>query len=119
MTIAVALALTIGMALQNIPEAAFVSSPIRNRGEEKGKSFLMGVISGVVEPILGIATVILVNAFPTILPHVMAFAGGAMTFLVIEDTIPGMITEKHSDKGTLSFAVFFTLMMVITFVSGG
>ena len=49
----------------------------------------------------------------------MAFAGGAMTFLVIEDTIPGMVTEKHSDKGTLSFAVFFTLMMVITFVSGG
>ena len=118
-TLAVALALAVGMALQNIPEAAFVSSPIRNRGEEKGKSFLMGVISGVVEPILGIATVILVNAFPAILPHVMAFAGGAMTFLVIEDTIPGMVTEKHSDKGTLSFAVFFTLMMVLTFVSGG
>lgn len=118
-TLAVALALTIGITLQNIPEAAFVSSPIRKRGEEKGKSFLLGVISGVVEPILGIATIIVVNAFPTILPHVMAFAGGAMTFLVIEDTIPGMITKRHSDKGTLSFMIFFTIMMVITFVSRG
>ncbi len=118
-TLAVALALTIGIALQNIPEAAFVSSPIRKWGEEKGKSFLLGVISGVVEPILGIATIIVVNAFPTILPHVMAFAGGAMTFLVIEDTIPGMITKRHSDKGTLSFIIFFTIMMVITFVSRG
>lgn len=115
-TIAVALALTIGIALQNIPEGAFVSSPLRDRGEEKGKSFLMGVISGVVEPILGIATIILVNAFPGSLPFVMAFTGGAMTFLVLEETIPSMVMERHSDKGTISFAVFFTLMMVITFL---
>ncbi|MBO7515578.1 MAG: manganese efflux pump [Lachnospiraceae bacterium] len=117
MTLAVALALTLGIAIQNIPEGAFVSAPLRFRGQERGKSFLMGVISGVVEPILGIATVIMVCAFPGILPFVMTFAGGAMTFLVIEETIPSMIAEKHSDKGTLSFAVFFTLMMVLTFVT--
>ena len=113
----VALALMIGIALQNIPEGAFVSSPLRDSGEEKGKSFLMGVITGVVEPILGIAAIILVNAFPAVLPFLMAFAGGAMMFLVIEESIPAMFTKKHSDKGTLSFAFFFAIMMVITFIS--
>ena len=117
-TIAIALAFAVGIALQNIPEAAFVSSPLRQGGEEKGKSFLMGVISGVVEPILGIATIIIVNAVPGILPFVMTFTGGAMTFLVIEDTLPAMRTERHSDKGTLSFAVFFALMMMVTFIWG-
>ena len=116
-TLPVALALAVGIALQNIPEAAFVSSPLRASGEEKGKSFLMGVISGVVEPILGIATIILVNAFPGVLPFVMTFASGAMTFLVIEETIPSMATEKHSDKGTLSFTLFFILMIILTFLS--
>ena len=119
MTPAVALALASGIAIQNIPEGAFVSSSIRAGGEEKGKSFLMGVISGVVEPLLGIATIILVNAFPVILPFVMALTGGAMTFLVIEETIPSMITDKHSDKGTISFAIFFAIMMLITFISRG
>ena len=118
-TLMVALALTIGIAIQNAPEGAFVSSPIRDSGEEKGKSFLMGVISGVVEPVLGIVTIIFVNAFPGTLPFVMAFTAGAMTFLVIEETIPSMITEKHSDKGTISFTIFFVLMMVITFMSRG
>lgn len=116
-TLTVALALTLGIALQNVPEGAFVSSPLRDSGEEKGKSFLMGVISGVVEPILGIATIILVSAFPGTLPFVMTFTAGAMTFLVIEETIPSMISEKHSDKGTISFTIFFALMMVLTFVS--
>ena len=113
--LAVALALTIGIALQNIPEGAFVSSPLREGGEERGKSFLMGVISGAVEPILGVGTIILINAIPHSLPFVMSLTGGAMTFLLIEETIPSMSTKKHSDKGTLSFALFFVLMMLITF----
>ncbi|MBR5974739.1 MAG: manganese efflux pump [Clostridiales bacterium] len=113
-TLAVALAFAIGIAVQNIPEGAFVSSPICSGGEEKGKSFLMGVISGVVEPILGIATIILVNAVPGALPLIMPLTGGAMTFLIIEETIPSMNTGKNADKGTISFAVFFALMMVIT-----
>ena len=114
-TLTAAFALTIGIAVQNIPEAAFVSKPIRVRGEEKGKSFLMGVVSGVIEPILGIVMIILVTAFPGLLMFLMALTGGAIAFLVIEENIPSMATEKHSDKGTLSFAVFFCLMMVLTF----
>lgn len=112
-----AAALTIGIAVQNIPEGAFVSSPLHARGEVKSTSFLMGVLSGVVEPILGIAMIIIGVRFPGILSILMALTGGAMTFLVIEETIPSMIGEKHSDKGTISFAVFFCIMMIITFSS--
>ena len=117
--LAVAAAVTLGIAIQNIPEGAFVSSPLWEGGEEKGKSFLMGVISGVVEPVLGIATIIIVNAFPGIQAFVMALTGGALLFLVLEETIPSMHTGKHSDKGTLSFAVFFCIMMILTFYVRG
>ena len=118
-TLAAAIAVAIGIAIQNIPEGAFVSSPLWDSGEEKGKSFLMGVISGVVEPVLGIATIIIVNALPGILTLVMSLTAGAITFLVLEESIPSMHTGKHSDKGTLSFAVFFCLMMILTFCAGG
>ena len=104
--------------MQNIPEGAFVSSPIRAGGEEKGKSFLMGVISGIVEPILGIAMIMLGTAFPSVLLFIMALTGGAITFLVIEESIPAMCTGRHSDRGTISFAVFFCLMMILTFRGG-
>ena len=117
-SLAAALILTIGIAIQNVPEGLFVSAPIRTDGEEKSKSFLMGVISGVIEPILGISMIILVTAFPGILLFTMALTGGAISFLVIEENIPSMCTGKHSDKGTISFAFFFCLMMVITFSSG-
>ena len=110
-----AFALTFGIAVQNIPEGIFVSNPIRTGGEEKGKSFLIGVVSGVVEPLLGIAMMILVTAFPGILMFVMALTAGAIAFLVLEENIPAMHTGEHSDKGTLSFMLFFCLMMVITF----
>ncbi|MBO7386357.1 MAG: ZIP family metal transporter, partial [Lachnospiraceae bacterium] len=96
---------------------ALVSAPIRVEGEEKSKAFLMGVISGIVEPLLGIAMIILVSAFPGILLFVMALTGGAIAFLVIEEHIPSMCTGRHSDKGTLSFALFFCLMMILTFLS--
>ncbi len=116
-SLAAAFTLTIGIAVQNIPEAIFVSTPIRSGGEEKSKSFLMGVLSGVVEPLLGILMIILVTAFPGILLFVMALTGGAIAFLVIEENIPAMCTGEHSDKGTLSFAFFFCLMMVISFLT--
>lgn len=115
---AAAFALTIGIAVQNVPEGIFVSTPIRSGGEDKSKSFLLGVISGVVEPLLGIVMIMLVTAFPGILLFIMALTGGAIAFLVIEENIPSMCTGDHSDKGTLSFAVFFCLMMVITFSAG-
>lgn len=115
-----AIALTLGIAVQNIPEGAFVSSPLHTEsGEDKGKSFLMGVVSGVVEPILGIAAIILGTALPGTLPFLMSMTGGAIAFLVLEETIPSMSVGKHTDKGTISFAVFFCLMMVLTFRAGG
>ncbi len=113
-----AVALTFGITVQNIPEGTFVSSPLRDLGEQKGKSFLMGVISGIVQPIVGIATIILLGIFPGILLFAMALIAGAMTFLVIEECIPSMCVGKHADKGTLSFAMFFGLMMVLTFYTG-
>ncbi len=78
----------------------------------------MGVLSGVVEPILGIAMIIIGRLFPEALPFIMALTGGAITFLVIEENIPSMQSEKHSDKGTLSFLAFFCIMMVLTFTTG-
>ncbi len=117
-SMAAAFALTIGIAVQNVPEGIFVSTPIRSGGEEKNKSFLMGVISGIVEPLLGIVMMILVTALPGSLLFIMALTGGAIAFLVIEENIPLMCTGEHSDKGTISFAIFFCLMMVITFSAG-
>ncbi len=110
-----AFVLTIGIAVQNIPEGAFVSTPIRFGGEEKGKSFLMGVLTGIVEPLLGILMIIIVTAFPGTLLFIMALTGGAIAFLVLEENIPSMCTGKHSDKGTITFAIFFFLMMIVTF----
>ena len=114
-----AFALTIGIAVQNIPEGIFVSNPIRTGGEEKSKSFLMGVVSGVVEPLLGILMIIILTAFPGILLFVMSLTAGAIAFLVLEENIPSMHTGEHSDKGTITFMLFFCLMMVITFFTAG
>ena len=114
-SLAAAFALTIGISVQNIPEAIIVSAPIRSGGEEKSKSFLMGVVSGIIEPLLGILMMIIVTAFPGILLFTMSLAGGAIAFLAIEENIPSMNSGKHSDKGTISFAFFFCLMMLITF----
>ena len=117
LSLSVAMALTIGIALQNIPEGVFVASPIRADGEQKSKSFLMGVLSGVVEPVVGILMVLLGKLLPGSLLFVMALTGGGLFFLVIEEIIPAMCTGKHSDKGTITFAVSFCLMMVMTFCS--
>ncbi len=118
-SLAAAFALTIGITVQNIPEGIFVSNPIRTRGEVKSKSFLMGVVSGAVEPLLGIAMMILVTAFPGIQMLVMSLTAGAIAFLVLEENIPSMHTGEHSDKGTISFMLFFCLMMMITFSMAG
>ena len=115
-SLAAAFALTVGIAVQNIPEGIFVSNPIRSGGEDKSKSFLMGVISGVVEPLLGIAMMIVLTVFPGILMFLMSLTAGAIAFLVLEENIPSMHTGEHSDKGTISFMLFFCLMMVITFL---
>jgi len=109
-----ALILAIAIAIQNIPEALFVSLPIRDKGEKNGKAFFMGVISGVPIPLLGIITVIVALLFPGTLPYIMACSGGAMIFTTIEE-IPQIATEKDNDKGALSFIIGFALVMFMVF----
>ena len=107
--------LAIAIAAQNIPEALFVSLPIREKGEEAGKAFLMGVISGVPVPLLGIFTVIISVLFPKALPYIMSVAGGAIIYSIIEE-IPQIASKKDNDKGTLAFVSGFALVMFMIFI---
>ncbi|MCR4739588.1 MAG: manganese efflux pump [Lachnospiraceae bacterium] len=106
----IALVLAIAMALQNIPEAIYVSFPIRETGTGTGKAFFMGVVSGVPIPLLGIITVVLVVLFPAILPYIMAAAGGALIYTTVEE-IPQISAGKDNDKGTLAFVIGFAIVM--------
>ena len=105
-----ALVLAIAIAVQNIPEALFVSLPIRENGINTGKAFFMGVVSGVPIPLLGIITVIIALLFPDILPYVMALAGGALIYTTIEE-IPQLASKKDNDKGALAFVIGFAVVM--------
>ena len=110
----IALALAVAIALQNFPEAVFVSSPLLEKGNEPGKAFFMGVISGIPVPLLGAFTVVIVTLFPSALPFVMTAAGAAMIFNTIEE-IPQLASEKDNDKGTLAFVLSFALVMLMIF----
>ena len=109
-----ALVLAIAIAVQNIPEALFVSLPIRENGTNTGKAFFMGVVSGVPIPMLGIITVIIALLFPDILPYVMALAGGALIYTTIEE-IPQLASKKDNDKGALAFVIGFAVVMFMIF----
>ena len=109
-----ALVLAIAIAVQNIPEALFVSLPIRENGTNTGKAFFMGVVSGVPIPLLGIITVIIALLFPDILPYVMALAGGALIYTTIEE-IPQLASKKDNDKGALAFVIGFAVVMFMIF----
>lgn len=109
-----ALVLAIAIAIQNIPEALFVSLPLREKGTNTGKAFFMGVVSGMPIPLLGIITVILALLFPSILPYVMALAGGALIYTTVEE-IPGLGSKKENDKGALAFVVGFAIVMFMIF----
>ena len=109
-----ALVLAIAIAIQNIPEALFVSLPLREKGTNTGKAFFMGVVSGVPIPLLGIITVIVALLFPSILPYVMALAGGALIYTTVEE-IPGLGSKKENDKGALAFVVGFAIVMFMIF----
>ncbi len=109
-----ALVLAIAIAVQNIPEALFVSLPIRENGTNTGKAFFMGVLSGVPIPLLGIITVIIALLFPDILPYVMALAGGALIYTTIEE-IPQLASKKDNDKGALAFVIGFAVVMFMIF----
>ena len=110
---AAALALSLGIALQNLPEGAIISMPLKSEGMKRGKAFGYGVISGAIEPIGAIVTILLANLVVPILPYLLAFSAGAMLYVVVEELIPEMSEGEHSNIGTIFFAAGFTLMMVL------
>ena len=117
-TMAGALTLAIGIAIQNFPEGAIISLPLRAEGEKKSKAFLGGVLSGVVEPIGAVLTLAAAQLILPALPYLLSFAAGAMLYVVIEEMIPEMSQGKHSNIGTLFFAVGFSIMMMLDVALG-
>ena len=115
---AAALALALGIAIQNFPEGAIVSMPLRAEGMPKGRTFLYGVLSGAVEPIASLITILAASAVVPVLPYFLAFAAGAMMYVVVEELIPEMSEGKHSNWGTIAFAVGFVLMMILDVALG-
>ncbi len=118
MTISSALVLSMGIALQNFPEGAIVSMPLKEEGKSKTKAFMWGTISGVVEPIAALLAIFLMKLFVPILPYLLAFAAGAMIYVIVEELIPETQVGKHSNIGTIGLAIGFILMMVLDIVFG-
>lgn len=117
-TISGALALAIGIAIQNFPEGAIISMPLKSSGVSKPKSFLMGVLSGVVEPLAAIITILLIKYITPVLPYLLSFAAGAMIYVVVEELIPESQARKHTNLATISLALGFTLMMILDIALG-
>ena len=117
-TLGGAFALALGIAIQNFPEGAVISMPMRAHGHSRAKSFLGGVLSGVVEPIGAIAAILLAGWMTPILPYLLSFAAGAMIYVVVEELIPATAAGEHSNLGTLTFAVGFSLMMSLDVALG-
>ncbi|MBR3373412.1 MAG: ZIP family metal transporter [Bacteroidaceae bacterium] len=118
MSLASALAVSIGIAIQNVPEGAIISMPMRAAGNSKWRSFLIGSLSGAVEPVGGLAVVLLASLIIPTLPYLLAFAAGAMFYVVIEELIPEASEGEHSNLSTIGFSVGFVLMMVLDVVMG-
>lgn len=113
-TMAGAISLTVGIAIQNIPEGAVISMPLKtDGGMAKGKAFLLGSLSGVVEPVAAGMTLLFMSVIQSSLPYLLAFAAGAMIYVVVEELIPETAQGKHSNVGTLGFAAGFVIMMVL------
>ena len=117
-TAAGALALSLGIAIQNFPEGAIISMPLRAEGTGKGKAFLYGVLSGVVEPIAAVLTIWAAGLILPALPYLLSFAAGAMIYVVVEELIPEASAGEHSNLGTLFFAAGFTVMMALDVALG-
>lgn len=113
-----ALALSLGIAIQNFPEGAIISMPLKAEGIGKGKAFIYGMLSGIVEPIGALVTIIAASFVVPILPYLLSFAAGAMMYVVVEELIPEMSQGKHSNVGTIMFAFGFALMMVLDVALG-
>lgn len=115
---AAALAMSVGIAIQNVPEGAIVSMPMRAAGNSRWRSFLIGSLSGAVEPLGALAVIMLTAWLTPAMPYLLAFAAGAMLYVVIEELIPEASTGEHSNLGTVGFAIGFTLMMTLDVVLG-
>ena len=113
-----AMATAIGIAIQNIPEGAIISMPMRAAGNSRRKSFLIGGLSGIVEPIGAVLVILLASLMTPILPYFLAFAAGAMLYVVVEELIPEASVGQHSNISTIGFAIGFVLMMVLDVVLG-
>ena len=113
-----ALALALGIAIQNFPEGAIISMPLYAEGKSKAKSFWFGVLSGAVEPVFGALTVIVAGLVVPAMPYLLSFAAGAMLYVVVEELIPEMSAGEHSNIGVVSFAIGFSLMMALDVALG-
>ena len=113
-----ALTLSLGIAIQNFPEGAIISMPLRAEGISKGRAFLYGVLSGAVEPIGAVLTILAAGFVIPFLPYLLSFAAGAMVYVVVEELIPEMSAGKHSNVGTILFAAGFTVMMALDVALG-
>ena len=117
-SMASAVAVSLGIAIQNIPEGAIISMPMRAEGNSRWRSFMLGSLSGAVEPVGGLAVILLASLLTPVLPYMLAFAAGAMFYVVVEELIPEASSGRHSNLSTIGFAMGFVLMMVLDVVMG-
>ena len=120
-TLAGAMALSIGIAIQNFPEGAIISMPLHSKGLSKTKACIFGTLTGIVEPLAGILTIILAQFIIPVLPYLLSFAAGAMIYVVVEELVPEMATEEekvHSNLGTIMFMIGFSIMMTLDVALG-
>lgn len=117
-TLGGALVLALGIAIQNFPEGAIISLPLRAEGMGRGRALLWGVVSGAVEPVAAVLTVLGAGLLVPAMPYLLSFAAGAMLYVVVEELIPEMSAGRHSNVGTLTFSLGFTVMMVLDVVLG-
>ena len=117
-TLAGAVTLAIGIAIQNFPEGAIVSMPLKSEGVSKSKAFLYGTLSGIVEPISAVITILLTSTVLPILPYILSFAAGAMIYVVVEELIPESQQGDHSNIGTIGVAIGFVIMMILDVALG-
>ena len=117
-TMAGALALAIGIAIQNFPEGAIISMPLKSEGMSKLRAFLCGTLSGIVEPIGAVITILLTSTVVPILPYLLSFAAGAMIYVVVEELIPEAQSGEHTNIGTIGVAIGFVIMMILDVALG-
>jgi len=110
--------LSLGIAIQNFPEGAIISMPLRFNGMRKGRAFVCGALSGAVEPVFGAMALLGAELVAPAMPYLLSFAAGAMLYVVVEELIPEMSAGKHSDVGVVAFAVGFALMMALDVALG-